>query len=237
MKPSETAAFVPYGSLHLAILAVTVIGAGLLVVLGRRYRDAPGLLIFTRAFAALQFAVTLGFMALWLTPPYFTLGQSLPLQLSDLLRLVSAYALWSKRREAFALTYYWGLTLNPQALLTPDIHPDVAPALELASYWIQHVLVMWAAIYLTWGLRLRPDWRSYRVALAATLGWAVLVFAVNTALGTNYGYLNRKPAGSSLLDLLGEWPWYLLVAAVLLAATWALITWPWTRGEPAATRP
>jgi uncharacterized membrane protein YwaF len=38
----------------------------------------------------------------------------------------------------------WGLTLNPQALLTPDLSFDVAPALEFASYWVQHMLVMWA---------------------------------------------------------------------------------------------
>jgi hypothetical integral membrane protein (TIGR02206 family) len=55
-----------------------------------------------------------------------------------------------------------------------------------------------------------------------------MVFAINRALGTNYGYLNGKPGGASLLDLLGAWPWYLVVVLALLAAFWALITWPWT---------
>jgi hypothetical integral membrane protein (TIGR02206 family) len=154
--------------------------------------------------------------------------QSLPLQLSDILRLVTAYALWSRRPWAFALTYYWGLTLNPQAILTPDLQLDVLPVLQLTSYWLQHVLVMWAAVYLTWGLGLRPTWRSYRQALAVTVGWAVIVFVINRLIGTNYGYLNGKPGGVSLLDLLGGWPWYLLVALAVLAACWALITWPWT---------
>ena len=35
--------------------------------------------------------------------------------------------------------------------------------------------------------------------------------------------------GASLLELLGDWPWYLLVAFAVAAAVWALITWPWTR--------
>jgi hypothetical integral membrane protein (TIGR02206 family) len=226
--PLAAVSFRPYGLTHWVLLAVTVVGGVLLIWLGRRYRDTAAAETFTRIFAIVQLIVTLGFMIIWLVPPFFDLHQSLPLQLSDILRLVTAYALWSRREWAFALTYYWGLTLNPQAILTPDLQLDVAPVLQFTSYWLQHVLVMWAAVYLTWGLGLRPTWRSYRQALAATVAWAVIVFVINRLVGTNYGYLNGKPGGASLLDLMGGWPWYLLVALAVLAAVWALITWPWT---------
>lgn len=220
--------FSPFGITHWAVLIVTVVGAVLLARLGHRHRDTPAAETFSRIFAIVQLTVTLGFMIIWLIPPLFDLQQSLPLHLSDILRLVTAYALWSRRRWAFALTYYWGLTLNSQAMLTPDLQLDVAPVLEFASYWLQHVLVMWAAVYLTWGLGLHPTWRSYRLTLTVTVGWAAIVFALNRALRTNYGYLNGKPGGATLLDLMGEWPWYLVVVLALLAAFWALITWPWT---------
>jgi hypothetical integral membrane protein (TIGR02206 family) len=232
--PTSAATFIPYGPAHWAVLIMTVIGAVLLVRLGRRHRGTPAADTFSRAFAVVQLAVTLGFMTIWLVPPLFDLQQSVPLHLSDLLRLVAGYALWSRRPWAFALTYYWGLTLNPQALLTPDLHPDIAPALEFASYWSQHVLVMWAVIYLTWGLGLHPNWRSYRLALAVTVGWAVVVLITNRLISTNYGFLNAKPGGASLLNVMGDWPWYLLVVLGLLAAVWALITWPWMRGPRAA---
>jgi hypothetical integral membrane protein (TIGR02206 family) len=226
--PTATLTFRPYGLTHWVIVAVTVVGAVMLARLGRRHRNTPAGEILTRIFAIIQLTVTLGFMIIWLVPPLFDLHQSLPLHLSDILRLVCAYALWSRRPWAFALTYYWGLTFNPQAILTPDLQLDVAPALEFVSYWLQHVLVMWAAVYLTWGLGLRPTWRSYRLALMVTVAWAAIVFAMNRALGTNYGYLNGKPVGASLLDLMGGWPWYLVAGLALLAAVWALITWPWT---------
>jgi len=223
------ATFTPYGFTHWVLLSLTVVGAVLLVRFGRRHRDTPVAERFTRIFAVVQFAVTLGFMALWLIPPLFVLQQSLPLHLSDVLRLVTGYALWSRRPWAFALTYYWGLTLNPQALLTPNLDMDIAPIPEFVSYWLQHVLVMWAAIYLTWGLGLHPTWRSYRLALAVTAAWAAVVMLINLALGTNYGFLNRKPARASLLDMMGAWPWYLVLAFALAAGVWALITWPWVR--------
>ena len=77
------------------------------------------------------------------------------------------------------------------------------------------------------------NWRIYRLTLLVTVGWAAVVFVVSGAFRTNYGYLNGKPSGASLLDLLGAWPWYLLVALAMAAAVWALITWPWTRGTRA----
>lgn len=38
----------------------------------------------------------------------------------------------------------------------------------------------------------------------------VVVFGVNSLIGSNYLYVNRKPLGPTLLDVLPEWPVYLI---------------------------
>lgn len=225
--------FTAYGPSHLVVLAVFVIGAAVLVWLGRRQSESQAR-YFGRGFALLILAAFLVALAYKLANP--ELATSVPLQLCDVAELTAAYALWSQRHWAFVLTYYWCLVLSTQALITPDVGtpdegaPDFPHHLFL-TFFTLHVLAVWAAIYLTWGRRKLPTWRDYRFAVIATLAWAAVTFAFNAVTGTNYGYLNAKPPTASLLDLLGPWPVYLLVEVAIVCIVWALITWPWQRSR------
>lgn len=223
--------FSAYGPSHWVVLAVFAIGAALLVWIGRRQTESQARLL-GRVLAVLMLAVIGVALVYKLIRP--TLDGSVPLQLCDLAEITAAYALWSQRHWAFVLTYYWGLVLSSQALITPDIGtpeegaPDF-PSHLFVTFFTLHVLVVWAAIYLTWGRRMRPTWRSYRFAIIATLAWAAFTFTFNAITGTNYGYLNRKPPVASLLDVLGPWPVYLFTEITIVLIVWALMTWPWER--------
>lgn len=218
--------FSAYGPSYWAVIAVFAIGAALLVWIGRRQTESQGRRL-GRILGVLTAAIY-GALAIYaLNPP--TIYGSVPLSLSDLATLAAAYALWSQRHWAFALTYYWGLVLSTQALISPALHSPDFPHYRFLGFWAIHLLVVWAAIYLTWGRRMRPRWRSYRFVVVVTVVWAAVTFAFNTIAGTNYGFLNGKPATASLLDVLGPWPVYLLSAATLLLIVWALMTWPWER--------
>jgi hypothetical integral membrane protein (TIGR02206 family) len=225
--------FVAYGPSHLVVLAIFVIGAALLVWIGRRQTEAQAR-FFGRAFAVLILAAFIVALVYKLIRPH--MDTSIPLQLCDVAELIAVYALWSQRHWAFVLTYYWCLVLSSQALITPDVGtpeegaPDFPHHLFL-TFFTLHVLVVWAAIYLTWGRRMRPTWRDYRFAIIATLVWAVFTFTFNAITGTDYGYLNRKPPTASILDVLGPWPVYLVVEIAIVLIVWALITWPWERAR------
>jgi hypothetical integral membrane protein (TIGR02206 family) len=223
--------FVAYGPSHWAALGIFVIGAVLLVWIGRRLTESQARLL-GRVLAVLMLAAFIVALVYKLVRP--AIDTSLPLQLCDVAELTAVYALWSQRHWAFVLTYYWGLVLSSQALITPDVGtpeegaPDF-PHHLFDTFFALHVLVVWAAIYLTWGRGMRPRWRDYRFAVIATLAWAAVTFTFNLIAGTNYGYLNRKPPTASLLDVLGPWPVYLFVEITLVAIVWALMTWPWER--------
>ncbi len=225
------AEFHAYSTSHRAVVAVLAVGLVALVVRGRSRGGRQHLERDCRVFATVCLAVTVPLQLIALTRSGFDVDRTLPLQLCDLAAFVAPYALWTRQPWAVGLTYYWGLTLTTQAVITPDLSADF-PDPVFILFWAMHVLIVWAAVYLTWGLGLVPDWRHYRITVAVTVAWAITVYAFNGWQGSNYGFLNAKPASASILDYLGDWPVYVFAEIAIVLTVWALMTWPWV----AATR-
>ena len=103
------------------------------------------------------------------------------------------------------MTYYWGLVLSVQALISPALTGPDFPSYQFLGFWSIHLLVVWAAIYLTWGRGMRPGWRSYRFVVAATLMWAGGHLHVQQhRRESNYGFLNGKPGDGVVAGR--DWP-------------------------------
>lgn len=233
------ARFEAYSASHLVVVAIFLLGIPLMVVWGRTHRGTDREARARRGFAVALGAAGVAMQAYQLTPDDFAVTTSLPIQLCDLATIAAVLALFTRSPLAAAFTYYVGLTLTLQGILTPSLaegfwHP------RFFGFWALHLGVVWAAVYLTWGLGVRPTWRRYAQCVGITLAWAAAAMTFNALTGTNYGYLNRKPSAASALDLLGPWPWYVVAEVTIVAAVWALITWPWTRSaddrSPPASR-
>lgn len=226
------ARFEAYGASHVAALAFCVVGVLLIVALGRRVRGATA----NRAFAIAILLVTIPLQVLQLLPDEWNPRTSLPFQLCDLAWMFAVHALWTRSRLSATVTYLWGVTLTTQGMLTPDLASDF-PEPRYLMFWGMHVLIVWAAFHLVFGLRLWPTWATYRRTVAITAAWAAAVMVYNAIADTNYGYLNGKPDSASALDLLGPWPFYVLVEIVVIVAVWAALTWPLVRRRAGVSPP
>ena len=220
--------FESYGPSHLTVLAIFVLGVVLVIVGGRRLRGTSAEQPVRRTFAVAILAITVPLQILQLVPGEWNLQTSLPFQLCDLAWMFAVYALWTRNRLASTITYLWGITLTTQGMLTPDLASEF-PEPRFLMFWAMHVLIVWASFFLVLGLGILPTWKTYRQTVAITLGWAVSAYVFNVIAGTNYGYLNRLPKNSSLLDYLGPWPLFVVLEIAIVAAVWALLTWPWAR--------
>lgn len=213
---------------HAGLVLGFLVVAVALVLVARRHRGTPAEVRFRRGFALLIPLVLIPLQIPQFLPGDFTVGTSLPLQLCDLAWPAAVWALWTRAPFPTALVYFWGLTLTLQGILTPSLG-ETFPEPRYFMFWAMHFFVVWAAVYLTFGLGGPITWRSFRMAVGATAVWAVTVLVVNDLAGTNFGYLNRKPAGGSVLDVLPGWPTYVVILVVVLVALWAAMTWPWVR--------
>lgn len=213
-----------FGTAHITMLTLCVIGLPVVALIGRWERRTDSRVVSRTA--AIAIPVVHVPTQIYDVATNFELGVSLPFHLSDLAWIAAAVALWTRDRRAVALTYFWGLVLTTQAVITPSLG-EAFPEVRFFAYWFIHLLVVWAAVFLVWGLGLAPRWREYRFAIAVTLAWAVFAYTFNVLADTNYGYLQRKPSNGSILDVLGPWPIYVVAEIVIVAAIWAAMTAPW----------
>ncbi|MFD2670405.1 YwaF family protein [Marinicrinis sediminis] len=142
---------------------------------------------------------------------YFTWSQSLPLQLCSLSYILTILILLFPNRRLYEFLYFAGIGGAIQAIVTPVAILSGFPHFTYFYFFIGHAAIVWVALYMTWVHHFRPTFGSiWRVLLYLNILLVAVVLPANLITGGNYFFIARKPAGDSLLNVLGDWPWYIL---------------------------
>ena len=154
----------------------------------------------------------------------WTVTYDLPLQLTDVISVVSALALWTRRRRLVELCYLWAMTATLQAVLTPDLDHGF-PSVFYFTYFIYHVGAVVGACLLVFGERLYLQRGAVLRVYVTTLAWACVAGLGDVITGGNYMYLRAKPENASLLSAIGPWPWYVVETVVVIAPLFLFLAW------------
>jgi hypothetical integral membrane protein (TIGR02206 family) len=150
----------------------------------------------------------------------------LPLHICSLLIWLTGFMLIFKNYRIYEFAYFIGIGGAMQALLTPDAGIYGFPHFRIFQTMISHGLLLTSAIYMTTVEGFRPTWKSlWRVVLGLNI-YAAVIYPVNLLLGTDFLYINSKPATASLLDALPRWPYYLIYMEVIGFAIFLLLYLP-----------
>ncbi len=139
---------------------------------------------------------------------------SLPLELCSITMILSIIMLITRNRLIYQLVYFTGIMGAIQALLTPNLGYPF-PHFRFFHFFIGHMGIILAALYMTWIEKYRPTWKSIGINMIFLNVLLVVVGGINYVLGSNYMFLMHKPDTPSLLDLLGPHPFYLIVEEVV----------------------
>jgi hypothetical integral membrane protein (TIGR02206 family) len=204
--------FVLFGVWHLvAFLVILMIN---LAMLGFRGTSAKTRLIVRWAMAIILWLDEASWHIWNLYWGHWTVDQ-LPLYICSLLIWLIGFMLIFKSFRIYEFAYFIGIGGAAQALLTPDAGIYGFPHYRIFQTMISHGLLLTSAIYMTTVEGFRPTWKSFwRVVVGLNL-YAALIYPVNLLLGTNFLYINHKPATASLLDVLPRWPYYLIFMELL----------------------
>jgi hypothetical integral membrane protein (TIGR02206 family) len=175
-------------------------------------------------------AVLAGATLSWLTTTFagqpFSWATSLPLPLCDMATVVTIAALLTRRQWLCEVNYFWGLAGTLQAVLTPDLHAPF-PSAEFFEYTLAHTGIVAAAVFLVVGQRIVPRRGAAVRTLGITAAYTAFVGVVDGLTGGDYMFLLHKPDATTLLSVLGPWPWYLVSALGVAIVLLALLDAPW----------
>lgn len=224
--------FVNYGQEHFIWLTLGVASTIFWIWLGKqqpneRAQQRIGL-IQSLIPAVLWIALSI-YMALF--ERLLNLGLVLPFHVCYFINLLLPVMLWQRNYFLFEVTYYMVMGGCIQALLTPDLKFSFPHFLNF-RYFIVHMGLAQSVLYAVFVYRFRPTWRSFGRAFLWINLYFVFILGVNHLLGTNFMYLRQKPDGPTLLDLFGEWPWYIVGGEFLCLVMFTLVMLPFALKKP-----
>lgn len=221
-----------FGAAHWAILGSVAVCAVALTAIQRRMQ--PGSRALRVGVGAVLILDTLFYYLHLAEHGSLTFPNQLPLELCDASLFLTIFVLFTLHKLAFELAYYWGLAGATMALLTPNLH-EPFPSVGALQFFIAHGLIVASMIYLVWSGQLRPRRRSVWRAILGVNVFALLVGSFDALFHANYMYLRAKPENASLLDVLGPWPWYLVVTEAVALVLFGLLYLPFRGGAEEKT--
>lgn len=159
----------------------------------------------------------------------FRFPNALPLNLCDVMLWVTVVAALTLKPVVFEAAYFAGIAGMTQALLTPDLWAPLA-SYPTIYFFLAHGMAVATILTLVWAGLASPRPGSWWKMLVLLNAYAAVIGIFDAVFKTDYMYLCQKPAGGSLLDFFGPWPYYLVPAELVAIAVFWLLSLPF-RGK------
>ena len=152
----------------------------------------------------------------------FDVQKDLPLHLCNFLGLTIPIFAVLRKYWMYEIIVFWILAGTAQGVFTPDLDEGF-PHYRFFKYWLEHAGLVLFIVYASAVYGMRPKFKSIIKAFGAIQIYLIFILGVNALIGSNYLFLMRKPDHTSLLDVLGEWPYYILVEELLILPFFLII--------------
>ncbi|EMA6344174.1 TIGR02206 family membrane protein [Bacillus cytotoxicus] len=213
-RGAPLAPFVPYSKQHVVVLVLICVGIYFLYQYQDLLRQKKWNRIVRYTIAFLLIGSEIGLDIWQVKAGIFNLRTSLPFELCTISLLLATVMVITKSYKLYEILFFTGIIGASQAILTPNLQ-YAFPHFRFIEYFLAHVLLIWAPLFMTWVEGYRPTFRSIKRTMVFLNAFIPIVSFVNYKTGGNYMFLAHKPETASLLDMLGPHPYYILSLEVV----------------------
>ena len=141
--------------------------------------------------------------------------EDLPMYLCSFMGLIIPVFTYNRKFLGFEILIFWIISGTIQGVVTPDITYGF-PSFDYFRYWLVHIGLLTIIFYFILVFKYRPTIKSVLKSYLALQVYILSMMVFNLICHSNYGYLNAKPKSASIADYLGDWPYYIIKADVIL---------------------
>ncbi len=175
--------------------------------------------------ASASFAIMVIDIVMRLVTHTFDVYNDLPLFLCDIVALILPVIILTENRKWLGILYFWALAGTLQALVTPDLESGF-PTFEFFRYFIMHGGIVTAVVYCIVVWKITISWRDLWNAVIYVQAYLIGIHIFNMMLRSNYSYTMAKPGSTTILNYLGDWPWYILSSELLMVVLFVILLVP-----------
>ena len=216
--------FHSFGVQHFGALAVFALCMLATVWCIRNFDERQNLLFSRRISIFLVITVVI-FSVIKIYFNRFNLLIDLPISLCNLFAILAPLLFWHPNQRRLEVIYFLVMAGTLQAMLTPDLYVGF-PSNEFFKYWIVHGGLVVLVIHNIFAFEMYPRLKGIVLTFAWVNVYSAALYGLNLLMDANYFYLVHKPGNASILDLLGPWPLYILVAELMAMVFFGLFYLP-----------
>ena len=214
---------VTIGSLeHVLPIGIAVLLAYLLIQFNKQTSNYKNKRLVFNGLAVFVSLSVLSFHMYHILFESYDIKTDLPLYLCSLIALVIPVFSYYRKYWMFEILVFWIIAGTLQGVITPDIAIGF-PSFDYFRYWIVHLGLLTIIFYAIFVFKMRPKFKSVFVSFFALQCYVLFIIVINFLLDANYFYLNEKPKSASLLDYFGDWPYYIIIAQLLIIPLFLMV--------------
>lgn len=183
----ELTNFISFGKVHMYILIIAVILSVGVLFLRKERR------LFELCVGCVLIAQQVVLYSWYLIGGYNTLREGLPLYHCRIAIICVGLGLLFNRGVLIKFGAYWGIFGSIGALLFPGLDPFLYPHITQFSYFIGHLFLLWASIYILFVKKVGMTNMELKNTLLFTNVYHISMVILNNVLSSNYGYMKESP--------------------------------------------